>query len=61
MILPLPVLHPGTKVPHFSVVSIICEPHLRANEQNLFVVHDHTAIVNHILVYYGPINVSNKL
>jgi len=32
MILPLSVLHPGSKVPHFTVISIIREPHLRANE-----------------------------
>jgi hypothetical protein len=49
------MLHPGSKVPHFAVVSVVGEPHLRANEQDLSVVYNDTAIVNHVLVHHGPI------
>jgi hypothetical protein len=55
MIFPLSMLHPGSKVPHLAVVAIVGEPHLGTNEQDLPIVYNDTAVVNHVLVHHGPV------
>lgn len=54
MILPLLVFRPRCEKPKLSVVTIIRQPHFRANEKYLFIVDDDTAVVNHIFVRHRP-------
>ena len=48
------MLGPRRKVAHFTIVAVVCEPHLWPDEQNLAVVDDEAAVVDDILVYHGP-------
>jgi hypothetical protein len=54
VVFPLAVLHPRCEVAQFAVISVIREPHLGADEDNSFVMYDHPAVVNYVLVYNGP-------
>lgn len=54
MVLPLPMFLPRREVPQLAIVSVIGEPHLRADEEDLFVMNDNTAVIDHVLVHYGP-------
>ena len=54
MVLRGPVLHPRREPPELAVVAVVRHPHLWANEQNLTVVDDDPAVVDHILVSDGP-------
>ena len=56
MIFPFTVFHPRCEVSHLSVIPIVREPHLGADQQDLFVVHDHPAVVDHILVRDWPVS-----
>jgi len=55
MVLPLSMSGPWNEVTKLPIVSVICEPHLWADEQDLPVMDDHTAVVNDILVYDWPV------
>ena len=46
---------PGSKVTEFAVIAIIGQPHLRTNEEDLFVVYDDPAVVIHVFVVYRPL------
>lgn len=48
------MLHPWREVSHLAVITIIRKPHLGTNEQDLLVVNDHPAVVDHVLVYDWP-------
>lgn len=54
MVLPLPVLRPRRKVTQFTIISIVSEPHFRADQQDLLVMEDHPTIVDDVLVHDGP-------
>ena len=54
MVFPLAVLHPRCEVAHFTIISVIREPHLGADKDNFFVMYDDPAVVNYILVYNRP-------
>ena len=58
MVLRGPVLHPRREPPELAVVAVVRHPHLWANEQNLTVVDDDPAVVDHILVCDGPVRKS---
>ena len=51
------MLLPGGEVSHLPIVPVIRKPHLRADEENLVVVNDDTAVVDDVLVRYGPFKV----
>lgn len=53
----LHVLHstPAGKVSHLTIISIVGKVYLRANEENLLIVGNYSAIVADILVAYGPL------
>lgn len=55
MILALAVLCPRGKVPHFSIISVVREPHLRSNKENLSVINNNTTVIDNILVDDGPV------
>jgi len=48
------MLNPRSKIPKFAVVSIVCQPHFGADKQDLPVVGDDAAVINYVLVHYGP-------
>lgn len=52
------MLHPRSEPSEFAVVAVVRHPHLWANEQNLAVVDDDPAVVDHILVCDGPTRMS---
>jgi hypothetical protein len=54
MVFPLAMLHPGSEVTQFTIISVIGEPHLRADEEDFFVMNDDPAVVNYVLVYHRP-------
>lgn len=54
MILHLSILLPRCKIPHFTIVPIISQPHLWANHKNLMVVYDYPAVVDDIFVHNWP-------
>ena len=54
VILDLTVFRPGSKPPKFTVVAIVCHPHLRAYKQDLPVVDYDAAVIDHILVSDRP-------
>jgi len=56
VVFPLLMLHPRGKVSKFTIVSVVREPHLWPNEQNLLVVDDDAAVVNDVLVDDGPVS-----
>ena len=51
------MLLPSGEVSHLAIVPVIRKPHLRADEENLVVVNDDTAVVDDVLVRYGPFKV----
>lgn len=55
MILVLPMLLPWRKISQLSIISIIGEPHLGSDEQNLLIVDDHTAVIDNIFVDDRPV------
>jgi len=50
------MLHPGGKVSEFTIISVVREPHLWPNEEDLLVVNDDAAVVNNVLVDDGPVS-----
>ena len=54
VILDLSVLHPRREVPHFPVVPVVREPHLRPDVYNLVAVDDDSAVVDDVLVDDRP-------
>ena len=48
------MLHPRCKVSHLTVITIIRKPQLGTDQQDLLVVNDHPAVVDHVLVYDWP-------
>ena len=54
VVLPLTMLHPWREVPHFAIITVVRKPHFGTDQQDLFVVNDHPAVVNHVLVYDWP-------
>ena len=54
MVLNLTVLHPRREPSQLTIVSVIRQPHLWADEQNFSVVNDNPAIVDYILVCDRP-------
>jgi hypothetical protein len=58
MVFPLSMPCPGSKVTEFAVIPVVSQPHLRTNEENLFVVNDDSAVVVHVLVVYRPVSIN---
>lgn len=54
MVLPLTMLHPGSEITHFAIVTRVCEPHFGPDQEDLSVVDDHPAIVDDIFVDDRP-------
>ncbi len=54
MVFPLAMLFPRRKVTELAVVTIIGQPHLGSNEENLAIMDNDTAIVPDILVDDRP-------
>lgn len=54
VVLPLARFHPRCKVPQFSIIPIIRQPHLGPNEKNLAIMNNDAAIVDDILVDDRP-------
>jgi hypothetical protein len=54
MVLPLTVFLPGRKVAQLAVIPVIREPHLRAYEEDLAIMHEYATVVYHILVHHWP-------
>lgn len=54
MIFALLLSRPRSEVTELAVVSVICQPHLRTDEDNFLVVNDDLTVVVHILVYNWP-------
>lgn len=55
MVLGFTMLHPWGEVSQFSIISRVSHPHLRANEKNFVIIDDNPTIVDHVLVYDGPL------
>ena len=60
MVLPLAVLHPRREIAQLAIIPVVREPHLRPDEQDLAVVDDHAAVVDHVLVYHRPVGVGMR-
>lgn len=41
---------PGGEIPHLSVVSIVRQPYLRSNEEELAIMDEHAAVIAHVTV-----------
>jgi hypothetical protein len=41
-------------IPEFAIITIICQPHLGPDEEDLRIVNDYTAVIDDILVYNRP-------
>lgn len=54
MVFHLAKLRPGCEITQLTIISIISHPHLRADEQNFFVMNDDPAVINNILVHNWP-------
>lgn len=54
MVFHLPMLHPWREPAKLPIVSVVRHPHFRSNEQDLPVVNDDTAVVDHVLVGDRP-------
>lgn len=50
---------PWDEVSHLPIVSIVCEVELRANEQDLAVEDDDTAVVSVVAMHDGHTNIGN--
>lgn len=48
--------HPRGEETQFSVVTIICHPHLRSDEQYAAIKSDDSTVVYHVLVYDWPVD-----
>jgi len=59
MVLPLARLHPRREVAQLAIVPVVREPHLWADEQYLAIVHDHAAVVYHVLVHHRPAHLAH--
>jgi hypothetical protein len=60
MILPLLLFRPRREKPEFTIITVIRQPHFWADEKYLLVVNDNTAVVNHVLVHYGPSQIHSR-
>ena len=63
VVLNLTMLHPRSEVAHLPVVTVIGQPHLRANMQDLVVVNDYATVVDNVLMHDWPritLSVSSK-
>jgi hypothetical protein len=56
MVFTLSVLRPWCEISKFAIVPVICQPHLRAYKQDLFVVYDNAAIIDDVLMNDRPAN-----
>jgi hypothetical protein len=48
------MFRPRREEPKLTIITVIRQPHFWADEKYLLVVNDDTAVVNHVLVHYGP-------
>jgi hypothetical protein len=48
------MLVPRSEIPKFAIVSIVSQPHLWTDEEDLSVVNDDSTVVDHILVHDWP-------
>ena len=56
VVLHLAMLHPRCKIAQFSVIAIICHPHLGPNVKDLVVIYNHSTVVNDVFMYNGPVS-----
>lgn len=56
MVFDLAMLHPRRKPPQLAVITIVRHPHLRADEEDLSVVNNNTAVVDDVLVNHRPVD-----
>lgn len=56
VVLGAPMLHPRCEPAQLAIVTVIGEPHLWADEENLAAVNDYTTVIYDILVHDGPVS-----
>jgi hypothetical protein len=54
-------LAPRSEMPHFSVVSVVCEVHFRPDEEDFAIQADHTTVVSDISVLNWHSNVQKNI
>lgn len=45
---------PRREVSQLAIIPVVRHPHLRPDEEDLFVVDDNPAVIDYVLVYYRP-------
>lgn len=55
MVLGLAMLRPRGEVSHLTVVPVVGQPHLGSNQNDLAMIYDDTAVINHVLVGNRPV------
>lgn len=48
-------------MPHFSIVSVVCEVHFRPDEEDFAIQADHTTVVSHISVLNWHSNIQQDI